>query len=281
MADVSAKDVAALRRATGAGMMDCKRALQDAGGEMAAAKDWLREHNLAGAAKRAGRSAQQGAIDVFAEGDCAALVELTCETDFVAKGADFKKLVASLVELVAVQGDEDLPGRVLGESTVGETIGRLSGTMGEKIELGRVARFESADGVLDAYRHVQNERGVIGVLIELGGVDKDDAGVHEVAHDVALHVANSAPRWLSREEVPQDEVDRERLVLEAQTRREGKPERALTKIVEGKLRGFFKSACLLDQPFVKDSKLTVGALVGNLGADACIRRFARVRIAED
>jgi len=158
---------------------------------------------------------------------------------------------------------------------------QLSGKIGEKIELGRVARFETADGLLDAYRHVQNERGVIGVLVELGDVDRNDAKAREVAHDIALHVANSAPRWLSRDDVPPDEVEKEREVLEAQTRQEGKPEQALAKIVEGKLRGFFKSICLVDQPFVKDPKVTVGALVESLGAGACIRRFARVKIAED
>ena len=281
MADISAKDVAALRKATGAGMMDCKKALQETGGDMEAAKDWLRERNLAGAAKRAGRSAQQGAIDVVAEGDVAVVFELTCETDFVAKGADFKDLVARLARQVAEQGDTDVAGQSFEGSTVAEAITQLSGKIGEKIELGRVARFETADGLLDAYRHVQNERGVIGVLVELGGVDKNDAKALEVAHDIALHVANSAPRWLSRDDVPPDEVEKEREVLEAQTRQEGKPEQALAKIVEGKLRGFFKSICLVDQPFVKDPKVTVGALVESLGAGACIRRFARVKIAED
>jgi len=281
MADISAKDVAALRKLTGAGMMDCKKALQETGGDVEAAKDWLRERNLAGAAKRAGRSAQQGAVDVFAEGDVAVVVELTCETDFVAKGADFKDLVARLARQVADQGDADLAGQSFDGSTVGEAIAQLSGKIGEKIGLGRVARFESADGLLDAYRHVQNGRGVIGVLVELGGVDDNDPKAREVAHDVALHVANSAPRWLAPDDVPDDEVAKERAVLEAQTRQEGKPEQAIEKIVTGKLNGFFKSSCLLNQPFVKDPKVTVGALVANLGAGACIRRFARVKIAED
>ncbi len=281
MADISAKDIAALRKITGAGMMDCKKALEESGGDPQAAQDWLRERNLSGAAKRAGRAAQQGAIDVVAGDDVAVICELTCETDFVAKGSDFKDLVARLAGQVAQQGADDVSVQAFDGSTVGEAITQMSGKIGEKIELGRVVRFESTDGVLDAYRHLQNERGVIGVLVELGGVDKGDARVREVAHDVALHVANSAPRWLSRDDVPADEVAKERAVLEAQTRQEGKPEQALAKIVEGKLGGFFKANCLIDQPFVKDPKVSVGALVAGLGGDACIRRFARVKIAED
>ncbi|MCZ7536697.1 MAG: translation elongation factor Ts [Acidimicrobiia bacterium] len=281
MADVSAKEVAALRKMTGAGMMDCKKALEESGGDMQAAQDWLRERNLSGAAKRAGRAAQQGAIDVVAGDDVGVILELTCETDFVAKGTDFKALVSRLARQVAEKGADDVDVQAFDGGTVGEAITQLSGKIGEKIELGRVVRFESPDGVLDAYRHVQNERGVIGVLVELGGVDRNDTGAREVAHDVALHIANSAPRWLSRDDVPAEDVEKERAVLEAQTRQEGKPEQALTKIVEGKLGGFFKANCLVDQPFVKDPKVTVGALVAGLGGDACIRRFARVKIAED
>lgn len=281
MADISAKDVAALRKTTGAGMMDCKKALQETGGDMEAAKDWLRERNLAGAGKRAGRAAEQGAVEVAVEGGVGAVVELTCETDFVAKGTDFKELVARLAQHVVANGDADVAAQSFDGSTVGDTITQLSGKIGEKMELGRVVRFETSDGVLDAYKHTQNERGVIGVLVELGGVDPSSAQAREVAHDVALHVANSAPRWLSRDEVPADEVEKERAVLEAQTRQEGKPEQALAKIVEGKLNGFFKQSCLVDQPFVKDPKVTIGQLVGQLGGDASIRRFVRVKIGED
>ena len=280
MAEVSAKDVAALRKVTGAGMMDCKRALEESGGDLDAAKDWLREKGLAGAAKRAGREADQGAIDVLVEGTVGALVELNCETDFVAKGADFKGTLADLTKLV-VQSDADLATQSLDGTTVAETIQQLSGKLGEKMELGRVVRYESSDGVLDAYKHIQNERGTIGVLVELGGVTPGDAQTLEVAHDVALHIASAAPRFVSRDDVPADEVERERGILEAQTREEGKPEQAMTKIVEGKLNGFFKTVALLEQGFVKDPKTTVQALVSNLGPDATVRRFARVKIGEE
>jgi elongation factor Ts len=281
MPEISAKDVAALRKATGAGMMDCKKALEESGGNVDDAKDWLRERNLAGAGKRAGRAADQGAVDVVVDGNVGALVELNCETDFVAKGNDFKGFVTTLATAVAKNGDTDLATQKVDGSTVEDSITQLSGKLGEKIELGRVVRFESPDGLIDGYKHVQNERGVIGVLVELGGVDPKDPKVQEVAHDIALHIANSAPRYTRRDDVPPEEVDRERAVLEAQTRQEGKPEQALAKIVDGKLNGFFKTVVLLEQPFVKDPKATIESLVSGLGGDATVRRFARVKIGEE
>jgi elongation factor Ts len=281
MAEISAKDVAALRKATGAGMMDCKRALEETEGDFDKAKDWLREKGIAGAAKRAGREADQGAIDVLVEGKSGAVVELNCETDFVAKGDVFKRAVTGLTRLVVEQGDDDLGGKPYDGGTVDDFVKGLSGTLGEKIELGRVTRFESADGLLDAYKHVQNERGVVGVLVELGGVDNGDARAREVAHDIALHIASAAPRFVARDDVPADEVERERAILEAQTREEGKPEAALGKIVDGKLNGFFKQVALLEQPFVKDQKQTIGALLKTLGNGATVRRFARVKIGEE
>jgi elongation factor Ts len=281
MAEISAKDVAALRKATSAGMMDCKRALEETDGDMDAAKTWLREKGLANAGKRGAREANQGAVDVVIEGDVGAIVELNCETDFVAKGDVFKQTVTRLARHVAEHGDADVASQSFDGSTVDDAIKGLSGTLGEKIELGRVVRFASSDGLLDAYKHVQNERGVIGVLVELGGVDKNDKNTIDVAHDVALHIANSAPRYTRREDVPTEEVDRERAVLEAQTREEGKPEQALAKIVEGKLNGFYKTIVLLEQPFVKDPKTTVAALVEQLGSGATVKRFARVKIGEE
>jgi elongation factor Ts len=291
MAEISAKDVATLRKQTGAGMMNCKAALEATDGDFEKAKEWLREKGHAGAAKREGRSADQGAIDVAigeleGQGHVAALVELNCETDFVAKSADYKSLVTRLAELVLRDGDTNLAEAKLGDArtggaTVAETLIQLSGTIGEKVELGRTARFETNDGVLDAYKHIQSERGVIGVLVELGGVDAADAKASEVAHDLALHIASAAPRYVRRDEVPAADVERERAILEAQTREEGKPEQAIGKIVDGKLGGFFKSIALVEQPFVRDPKTTIGALVETLGKDATVRRFARVKIGED
>jgi elongation factor Ts len=281
MAEVSAKDVAALRKITGAGMMDCKKALLENDGDMERSKDWLREKGIAGAAKRAGREADQGSVEVLVAGNVGAIVELNCETDFVAKGDGFKQAVAALAKIVVEHGDQDLGGRTLDGETVDDFVKGLSGSLGEKIEIGRVVRFEAADGLIDGYKHVQNERGVVGVLVELGGVDPGDARAREVAHDIALHIASAAPRFVNRDDVPADEVAREREVLEKQTAEEGKPEQAWPKIIEGKLNGFFKSVALIEQSFVKDQKQTIGALVQTLGADAAVRRFARVKIGED
>jgi elongation factor Ts len=281
MADVSAKDVAALRKVTGAGMMDCKRALLENDGDFERAKDWLREKGIAGAAKREGRAADQGAVEVLVTDDVGAVVELNCETDFVAKGEAFGRALAALTRLVVDEGDTDIGAKKIDGETVDDYVKGLSGTLGEKIELGRVFRFATTDGLLDGYKHLQNERGTVGVLVELGGVDRGAARAREVAHDVALHIASAAPRYVTRDEVPPEAVARERDIYEAQTREEGKPEQAWPKINEGKMNGFYKSVVLLEQSFVKDNKQTIETVVKSLGPDAHVRGFARVKIGEE
>jgi len=281
MAEISAKDIAALRKQTGAGMLDCRTALQETGGDIEAAKDWLRTKGLAGAAKRAGREAQDGAVEVTVEGSVGAVVELNCETDFVAKGAEFRAMVTALAKVVAEEGDDDLESRPYEGGTVGDAVKQLGATLGENVGIGRVARIESTDGIVDGYKHVQNERGTIGVLVELGGVDASDARAQEIAHDVSLHIASAAPQYVTRDDVPADVVEKERTVLEELTRNEGKPEQALPKIVEGRLNGFYKNTALVEQPFVRDPKTTVGKLVGELGEDATIRRFVRIQVGAE
>jgi elongation factor Ts len=281
MAEVSAKDVAALRKITGAGMMDCKRALLENDGDFERAKDWLREKGIAGAAKREGRAADQGAVEVLVAGDVGVVVELNCETDFVAKGDAFGRALSALARLVVDEGDTGLGAKKIDGEAVDDYIKGLSGTLGEKIELGRLYRFATSDGLLDGYKHVQNERGTVGVLVELGGVDRGDDQARAVAHDIALHIASAAPRYVTRDEVPADDVARERDIYAAQTREEGKPEQAWPKIVEGKLNGFYKSVVLLDQSFVKDNKQTIDAVVKSLGPQAHVRGFARVKIGEE
>jgi elongation factor Ts len=281
MADFSAKDVAALRKATGAGMMDCKRALTECDGDIEAAKDWLRKKGLANAGKRADRAADQGAVEVVVDGTVGAVLELNCETDFVAKGADFQNVLGALVAQVATAGDADVAGQAFEGSTVGETLTQLSSTLGERIELGRIARYESPDGLLDAYKHIQNDRGTIGVLVELGGVDASSADARAVAHDIALHIASAAPRYVSKDDVPADAIEKERELLTELTRNEGKPENAIEKIVTGRLNGFYKDYCLLEQGFVKEPKTTIAKLVAGLGGDATVRRFARIKIGEE
>ena len=281
MAEVTAAAVAALRKATGAGMMDCKRALAESDGDPEAAKDWLRTQGLAGASKRAGRAAEQGAVEVLVEGPVGVIAELTAETDFVAKSADFTDTVAKLARLALDEGQEDLAELEFEGGTVGGFVVQMASTLGENVALGRVVVFESEDGVVDGYRHVQNGRGTIGVLVDLGGVDAGDEKARAVAHDVALHIASAAPRWVTREDVPADVVEKERAVLEELTRNEGKPDNAVPKIVEGRLNGFYKDNVLLEQGFVREPKTTVGKLVAGLGAQATIRRFARVKVGED
>jgi len=279
--EFGAKDVAALRKATGAGMMDAKKALEASDGDADKAKDWLREKGLAGAGKRAGRAADQGAIDVVVVGTTGALVELNCETDFVAKGADFKAAVTALAQHVVAGGDENLADQAYEGSTVAEFLVLLSAKLGEKLELGRVVRYETPDGLLDGYKHIQNERGTIGVIVELGGVDAADEKAKAVAHDIALHIASAAPRYVTRDDVPADVVAKEREVLEALSRNEGKPEQALPKIIEGRLNGFFKDVALVEQGFVREPKTAVKQLLADLGPDATVRRFARVKIGEE
>lgn len=281
MAEYSAADVAQLRKLTGAGMMDCKQALVESNGDLEAAKDWLRAKGLAGASKRAGRAAEQGAVEVLVDGGVGAIVELTAETDFVAKNTDFTAMVEALARVAVAAGAEELDELEHEGQTVNEHVTALAARLQENILLGRVVVFETADGLLDGYKHPQNERYTIGVLVELGGVDPSDAAAQTVAHDVALHVASAAPRYLTRDDVPAEDVERERAIFEERTRNEGKPEAALAKIVDGRLNGFFKENVLVEQPFVREPKQTVGKLVGTLGPDATVRRFARVKVGED
>ena len=262
MADFTAKDVQALRQSTGAGMMDAKRALQENDGDPIEAARWLREKGLSKSVDRSGRANDQGAVAVASDGSAAAVVELRSETDYVAKSPDFKALADELAKAVAVEGDDAAAKRQ-------DQIDDLKITLKENIDLGRVIRFEAAEGaVLDAYLHVQNDRGVNGVLVELVGGDPG------LAHDIALHIAAMRPEWLSRDDVPAERVAEERQVLETLSRNEGKPEQALPKIVEGRLNGWFRDHCLLEQPFVKDPKQTITGLLGG----ARLTRFAQVEI---
>jgi elongation factor Ts len=264
MADFSAKDVQALRKATGVGMMDAKRALTENDGDMEKAATWLREKGLSKAAERADRANEQGAVTVARQGQIAAIVELNCETDFVAKSPEFTALLDKLAMAVVNEGE----GAVAAHQ---DEIDDLRITLKENIAAGRVVRFESpADAVLTTYVHRPSGWGTIGVLVELQG--GDDA----LATDIAHHIAFTKPQWLSRDDVPAERVAEERQVLESITRNEGKPEAALPKIVEGRLTGFFKEHVLLDQDFVKDNKVTIAKLLDD--ANAKLTRFAQVSI---
>jgi elongation factor Ts len=258
----TAKDVQALRQATGAGMMDAKRALEAADGDAEAAAQWLREKGLAAAARRDDRDSSQGAVALFVDGNVASLVELKCETDFVAQSEHFKNLASDLAALVAHHDEKAVEQRA-------KDIEDLRITLKEKIEVGDVVRFEATDGhVLDSYLHIQGGRGVNAVLVEL------DGGSPQLAHDIAVHIAFARPKYLSKDDVPADVVAHERQTLETISRNEGKPEQALPKIVEGRLAGFFKDVALLEQPFAKDDKQTISQILGG----ARIVRYAQVEI---
>jgi elongation factor Ts len=218
---------------------------------------------------------------VLVENGTGAVVELTCETDFVAKGEEFRDTVAALTELVTERGEDDVESQPYGDGTVGDAIKQLGAKVGENVALGRVARFQTTDGIVDGYKHIQNDRGTIGVLVEVGGVDPSSAEAREIAHDVALHVASAAPRHVTRDDVPPEVVDKERGLLEELTRNEGKPEQAIPKIVDGRLNAFFRDNALVEQPFVRDPKTTIGELLARLGPDAEVRRFVRVKVGEE
>jgi elongation factor Ts len=258
----TAQDVKALRESTGAGMMDCKKALEESGGDLDAAKQYLREKGLAASAKRDDRENNQGVVAIKVDGTVGAMVLLKSETDFVAGSDQFKAEADTLVDLVASKGEAAVAERAA-------ELEELKITLKEKIELGEVVRLEAADGnVIGHYEHVQGGRGVNGVLVELAG------GSAELAHDIAVHIAFARPHYLAREDVPADVVEAERKTLETLTLNEGKPEQAVPKIVEGRLNGFFKDVCLLEQPYAKDDKQSVKQFLG----DASVISFHQLEI---
>jgi elongation factor Ts len=275
---ISAGEVKELRDRTGAGMMECKKALEETGGDMEAAIDLLRSKGAAKAAKRAGRAATEGTLASHVEDGVGALVELNCETDFVARTDDFRALARQLAEHVAKHATE-LDGAAGGEAvqdqplmsdgpSVGDVVTEVAAKTGERIVVHRVARFQAESGRVGSYVHMT---GKIGVLVELGG-----AADEELARDVAMHVAAARPLAVSGAEIPPEVVDRERAVYLEQVRQEGKPEAIQEKIVEGKLQKFYKEQALIDQPFVKDPDRTIGQLVGEVG----VRRFVRFELGE-
>ncbi len=267
MADVSAKDVQSLRKATGVGMMDAKRALVENDGDFEKAVTWLREKGLSKAAERSDRANTQGAVTIARAGNTAAMVELNSETDFVAKSPEFNALLEKLAGAVVAEGEGAL-------AAAQDEVDDLRITLKENIAVGRVVRFEAPEGAaLDTYVHKPAGWGVNAVMVELDGGDQT-SDVTALARELSLHIAFSKPQWLSRDEVPAERVAEERQVLESITRNEGKPEAALPKIVEGRMKGFFKEHVLLDQDFVKDTKVSIAELLG----DAKITRFAQVVI---
>lgn len=272
---VTAKMVKELREKTGAGMMDCKKALEETNGDIEKAIDHLRETGVAQAAKKADRIAAEGSTFIETSGNTAVLLEVNCETDFVTKNEQFKTLLSDLGKHIISQKPENVekalaqPFNGEGE-TVEAYINSVVATIGEKISLRRFTIVEKSDA--DAFGSYLHMGGRIGVLALLENSDDD------TAKDVAMHVAAVNPRYISREDVNEDEVDREKEVLKSQALNEGKPEKIVERMVEGRLGKFFEEICLLEQDFVKDPDKKVKKFVEE--NNATVNLFIRYEVGE-
>ena len=277
MANFSAADVKRLREQTGAGMMDCKNALQEADGDLNAAIEILRLKGVKDAGKRAARTAGNGLVTAELDGNTAGvLVELNCETDFVAKNEQFQVLATKIAEAALANKVADrlalLTTQAEGGKTVEQLIEEASASIKEKIELGRYARFEG--GYVSTYLH-RSDRDLpptLGVLVQL---DKPSEGV---ARDLAQQIAAMRPQYVTRDEVPADVTEKERRIADQITREEGKPEQAIPKIVEGRLGAFYKDVVLTEQAFVKEPKQSVAQVLKADGVT--VRGFARFQVGQ-
>ena len=259
---ITAKDVQALRQATGVGILDAKKALEANDGDMEASVQWLRVQGKASAAKRADREAGEGAVAVVRDGNVAAIVELRCETDFVAKSEEFVSMADEIAARVCVDGEG-------ATAQFQDNIDKMLTTLKENISIGRVYRLVAgADEVVDTYWHPQAGRGVNAVAIVVKGATQ------EVAHEIAVHIAFAKPLFLAREDVPAAEVAAERKTVEEISRNEGKADAALPKIIEGRLNGWFKDRVLLEQPYVKDEKQSISQFLNG----ATVTAYAQVVI---
>ena len=273
MANYTAADVKALRERSGAGMMDCKNALDEADGNVDKALEVLRLKGLKGVTKREGRTTSNGLIVARVNGGTGYLIELACETDFVAKADKFIALADKVADAIVAAGAETVEAAVAAAvdgKTVGDLINDEAAIMGEKVELRKVAVVK--DAAVDAYLHRTSKDlpPQVGVLLAYSGADAD------TAHDVAVHIAAFSPSVLKREDVSAETVETERRIAEETARNEGKPEAALAKIVEGRVNGFFKENVLLEQDFAKDNKLSVSKVLENAGLT--VSSFVRFRV---
>ncbi|MFP6608824.1 MAG: translation elongation factor Ts [Deltaproteobacteria bacterium] len=277
---IDAKTVKELRDRTGAGMMDCKRALTKTDGDLDKAVSHLREQGLASAAKKAGRVAAEGTVAVFASDDdaTAVVVELNCETDFVAKTEQFQALVDDIGDAL-LQGAK--PGEGSGESVAGLTVGGTSlsdlmtesiASIGENLSLRRFTRIAADGAAVGTYLHAGGKIGVI--------VETTEGGNGEAVRSVAMQVAAAMPRYVSRDEVPAEEVDREREIYKNQALASGKPEQVVDKIVDGKLEKFYREVCLLEQDYIREPDLSVRQMLERDGGGVTVRSFTRYQLGE-
>ncbi len=274
MANYTAADIKALRESTGAGMLDVKKALDEADGDQGKATEILRVKGLKGVTKREGRTTSNGLVAAQAADGVGTLVEVLCETDFVAKSDPFialaDQVLAQAVASGAADADELLKSTLADGQTVQDLLDGANATIGEKIEVKRVSRVEAPVVVSYLHKTSPDLPAQIGVLVGAEGGDET------VARDVAMHIAAFSPTVLTREEIDAETVENERRVAEATAKEEGKPEAALPKIVEGRVNGYFKENVLLDQPFAKDPKKSVAKVLEEAGAKATT--FSRFRI---
>ncbi len=270
MANYTAADVKRLRGLTGSGMLDCKNALEETAGDFDRAVELLRIKGARDVGKRAERTTANGLVAAAG----GVMVELNCETDFVAKNADFQRLADQIVAVAVASRPTDveqLTAARLDGGTVADAVNDLSARIGEKLQL---RRYVSFDGEVATYLHRRSSDlpPAVGVLLAYGG------GAEQAARGAAMQIAAMKPRYVSREDIPADVVERERWIAEQTAREEGKPEQALPKIVEGRLNGFFKDVVLLEQPSVQDAKQTVKALLDAAGV--AVRGFARFEVGQ-
>ena len=275
----TAKDVMALREMSGAGMMDCKKALTACEGDMDKAMDYLREKSLAASAKKAARIAAEGIVSSYVTDDhkVGAIVEVNCETDFVAKTDDFKALVNSVAKLVVEKNPADVDELMAldcGDGTVAEMVNRAVAKIGEKITIRRFARMEGQ--LVDTYIHLG---GKIGVIVAAKTADAEKA--RPAVHDVAMHIAAAKPGVLHRDEVDSADLDKEREILRAQALNDPKPKPAniIEKMVEGRIAKYYKEVCLLEQPFVKNPDQSIEQMLKEHG-DVELVAFVRFEMGE-
>lgn len=273
-------DVIALRQKTGAGVLDCKKALTETNGDMEKAVDFLREKGIATAAKKASRIAAEGIVAAKVEGNTGVLVEVNCETDFVAKGDQYKAFVDGVADYVLKNDVKDVEALI--EAKKEETI-EATAKIGEKIAIRRFAKYTAENGVIESYIHMG---GKVGVLVEIDGCTCD--ATHELAHDIALQIAAAKPLYIKTEEVPAEVIDHEKEILIVQIKNDpklaNKPQQIIEKMVEGKVGKYYDENCLLKQAFVKDPSLTIEQVLKNFNAKAgktlSIARFTRFEMGE-
>ena len=272
--NITASMVKDLRTQTGAGMMDCKKALVEAEGDIARAVDILREKGLSQAAKKASRVAAEGAVGsaVSEDGKTGTILEVNCETDFVGTNEDFRNLAASIADQILAVNPADVEALLDSEidgKKVRDLVTEAVAKIGENISVRRFVRYESAEGKVYSYIH---GGGKIGVLVEMIGADD------ELGKDIAMQVAAANPSYLDRTQVSQAEIDHEKEVLAVEARNEGKPENIIEKMVIGRINKYYKEVCLVDQEFIKDGDLTISKLLKS--KNASVVRFARYQLGE-